>query len=69
MLYLKKIGFGSNLLIVSWTEVILNKSKSWVASSGKTTQYFQLNRGTWQGDPVSAYLFFSNGSVIYSDKE
>ena len=64
LVVLKKIGFGTNSLIINWIEVILNKSKSWVTSSGKTTQYFQLKRGARQGDPISAYLFFSNGSVF-----
>ena len=27
-------------------------------NNGKTTQYFQLNKGVHQGNPISTYLFF-----------
>ena len=40
---LKKSGFGTSF--IDWTEAILNKSESCVINSGKTIQYFQLNRG------------------------
>ena len=52
---LKKIGYSTSF--INRIEVILNKSESCVIKNGKTTQYFQLNRGTHQGDPISAYLF------------
>ena len=52
---LKKFSFGTSF--INWTEAILNKSESCVINSGKTTQYFQLNRGTPQRDPISAYNF------------
>ena len=61
---LKKFGFGTSF--INWIEATLNKPESCVINSGKTTQYFQLNRGVRQGDPISFY--FSNGSVIYSNK-
>ena len=53
---LKKFGFGRNF--INWIEAILNKSDSCVINSGKTTQYFQLNIGAHQGDPISAYFLF-----------
>ena len=65
---LKKFGFGTTF--IDCIEAILNKSDSYVINSGKTTQYFQLNRGAFQRDPISAYLFyFSNRSLICSNKE
>ena len=74
---LKKFGFGTSF--INWIEAILNKSESCVINIGKTTQYFQLNRGGRQGYPISAYLliivfisnsnYFSNRSLIYSNKE
>ena len=39
----KKFGFGTSS--IKWIAAILNKSKSCVMNSGKTTEYFQLNRG------------------------
>ena len=52
---LKRFAFGTSF--INWIEAILNKSESCAINSGKTTQYFQLNRGAWQGDPICAYLF------------
>ena len=49
--------FGCSVSFINWIDVILNKSEFCVIKSGKTTQYFQLNRGAHQGDPISAYLF------------
>ena len=53
---LKKFSFGTSF--INWIETILNKPESCVIYGGKTTQYFQLNGGARQGDPISAYLFF-----------
>ena len=52
---LKKIGFGKNFL--SWIEPLLNNQESCVINGCITTQYFPLQRGTRQGNPVSAYVF------------
>ena len=64
MLYLKKISFGTSF--INWTEAILNKSESCVINSGKTTQYFQLNREARQGDPISAYFFILVMGVLFT---
>ena len=52
---LEKYGFGKNFL--KWINVLLNNQESCVINGGFTTQYFKLERGTRQGDPISAYLF------------
>ena len=52
---LKKFGFGENF--ISWISILLNKNESCVSNGGHTTQYFRLNRGARQGDPIAAYLF------------
>ena len=61
---LKKFDFGTSF--VNWIETILNKPESCVINSGKTTQYFHLNRGARQGDPISAYLFILVMEVSFS---
>ena len=52
---LKKFGFGNNF--VSWTETLISKQESCVVNGGNTIQYFHLERGARQGDPISAYMF------------
>ena len=36
---------------------ITKESKSCVINGCHTTEYFKLKRGSWQGDPISAYVF------------
>ena len=61
---LKKIGFGTSF--IKWIEAILNKSESCVINSGKITQYFQLNRGARQGEPIFAHFFISLMEVLFT---
>ena len=51
----KKIVFGKNF--VSWIGPLLNNQESCVINGCITTRYFPLQRGTHQGNPVSAYVF------------
>ena len=53
---LKKFGFGTSF--IDWIDAILNKPESCVINSGKTTQYFQLNTGAHQRDPILHIFFF-----------
>ena len=36
-----------------------------VINGGKTSKYFKLERGTRQGDPISAYLFIIVLEVVF----
>ena len=44
---------------------MLKNQESCVINGGKTSQYFKLERGTRQGDPISAYLFIIVLEVIF----
>ena len=59
---LKNFGFGNNF--VSWIENLISKQESCVINGGNTTQYFHLDRGARQGDPISAYIFILALAVI-----
>ena len=52
---LKSYGFGPDF--IQWVKTFLNNAESCVMNGGKSTGYFPLQRGTRQGDPLSAYLF------------
>ena len=52
---LKKYGFGPSF--VQWVNTMLHRQESCIVNNGHSTGYFQLSRGSRQGDPLSAYLF------------
>ena len=61
---LQKFGFGNNF--VKWIETLISKQESCVINVGNITQYFHLERGARQGDPVSAYIFILALEVLLS---
>ena len=52
---LKSLGFGADF--IQWIRTFFNNAGSCVMNNGKSTGYFPLERGTRQGDTLSAYLF------------
>ena len=60
---LEKFGFGKTF--IEWIKILLMNQESCVINGGKTSQYFKLERGTRQGDPISAYLFIIVLEVIF----
>ena len=52
---LKKFGFGKEF--IKWIQILLKNQESCIINGGTTTKYFKLEKGTRQGDPISAYLF------------
>ena len=63
---LKKFGFGENSIHkVYGIKVLLNKQQSCVINGGFTTQYFNLEQGARQGDPISAYIFILALEVLF----
>ena len=50
MCALKKFGFGNDFRKL--IQILIKNPESCVINGGKTTLYFNLERGTRQGDPV-----------------
>ena len=63
ILVLKKYSFVKTF--IRWVETINNKQESCVINEGNTTQYFNLEKGACQGDPISAYLFIMTLEVLF----
>ena len=64
MCVLKKFEFGNEFQ--KWIQILMKNSESCVINGGKTTPYFKLERGTRQGEPISAYLFIITFEVVFS---
>ena len=60
---LEKYGFKEDF--VKWIQITIRNQESCIINGGTTTNYFKFERGTRQGDPISAYL---NGILIYHAK-
>jgi hypothetical protein len=52
---LNSFNFGPS--ICKWFETFYVDSKSCVINNGHTSNFFNLERGCHQGDPLSSYLF------------
>ena len=50
---------------ITWIEILLKDQQSCAIDGGTTTQYFNLERGSRQGDPVSAYHFILVLKILF----
>ena len=52
---LEKYGFKQGF--IKWIQSLIRNQESCIINGGTTTNYFKLERGTRQGNPILGYLF------------
>ena len=50
---------------ITWIEILSKDQQLCIINAGTTTQYFNLERGARQDDPVSAYLFILVLEILF----
>ena len=63
-LTLKRYGFGRTF--IKRIGILLITQESCIINGGFTTKYFKLDKGTRQGDPISAYLFILVLEIVFN---
>ena len=60
---LEKYGFEKDF--IKWIEILLQNQESCIVNGGTTTNYFKLEKGTRQRDPISAYLLMLLLEIVF----
>ena len=59
----EKYGFEKDF--IKWIKILLQNQESCIINGGTTTNYFKIEKGTRQGDLVSAYLFILILEIVF----
>ena len=60
---LEKYGFEKDF--IKWIKILLPNRESCIVNPGATTNYFKFEKGTRQGDSISAYLFIIVLEIVF----
>ena len=60
---LEKYGFEKDF--IKWIKILLQNQESYIVIGGTTTNSFKVEKGTRQGDPISAYLFILVLEIVF----
>ena len=63
LVVLQKYGFGERFL--KWIQILIKNQESCVLNGDITTKFFSIDRGTRQGDLISAFLFILDLEVSF----
>ena len=58
--------YGISKTFIKRVKTLLNNEESCIINGGFTTKYFKLQKGTCQGDPISAYLFILVLQIVFN---
>ena len=65
-IYVTLIRFDFKDDFLNWERLLHLNAESCVVNNGVSSEYFKLNRGTSEGDPLAAYIFILVMQIVSS---
>ena len=57
--------YGFEKDFIKWVKILLQNQESCMINGGTTTNYCEIEKGTRQGDPISAYVFMLVLEIVF----
>ena len=55
---------GFDKVFIHWIQILNNHIYTSVLQSGMKSEFFKIQRGCKQADPIAAYLFITGGQIL-----